>query len=289
MARTYPRGDPRHRGLDRHHRGVPGRDRGRLRADPRSGARRLGSTAPTRSSTRQGPAPSAAGLDEQVPKHVVQERFDRLVALQERISTAKAAALRWAGRSRCSSRAAIASGRSTQVPNAYEPHRAHHRRPRPGSVRRSSHRRRGAAPPHGRARARAGRLGALTARSMATRPPLLALVGPTASGKTEAGIGLARIARRRDLLGRLDARLPWHGHRHRQAAPPSSARWCPITCIDVAEPSERFTVARFQRLARDRDRGCSQGRSDAPARRRIRPVLPSAWSTGSSSPRKTLR
>jgi tRNA-2-methylthio-N6-dimethylallyladenosine synthase len=39
------------------------------------------------------PGTDAAGFDDQVPKPVVQERFERLVALQERISTEKAAGL----------------------------------------------------------------------------------------------------------------------------------------------------------------------------------------------------
>ena len=39
------------------------------------------------------PGTRAASFDEQIPKGVVQERFDRLVALQERISTEEAAAL----------------------------------------------------------------------------------------------------------------------------------------------------------------------------------------------------
>ena len=39
------------------------------------------------------PGTRAAGFEEQVPKPVVQDRFDRLVALQERISTDRAAAL----------------------------------------------------------------------------------------------------------------------------------------------------------------------------------------------------
>jgi tRNA-2-methylthio-N6-dimethylallyladenosine synthase len=39
------------------------------------------------------PGTDAAGFDDQVPKPVVQERFERLVALQERISMEKAADL----------------------------------------------------------------------------------------------------------------------------------------------------------------------------------------------------
>jgi len=39
------------------------------------------------------PGTRAAGFDDQVPKHIVQERFERLVALQEDISSERAAAM----------------------------------------------------------------------------------------------------------------------------------------------------------------------------------------------------
>ncbi|MEX0651535.1 MAG: TRAM domain-containing protein, partial [Actinomycetota bacterium] len=39
------------------------------------------------------PGTRAASFGDQVPKHVVQERFDRLIALQERVCTEKAASL----------------------------------------------------------------------------------------------------------------------------------------------------------------------------------------------------
>lgn len=80
--------------------------------------------------------------------------------------------------------------------------------------------------------------------------PLLALVGPTASGKSEAGVELAEalgaeivcadsatVYRRMDIGtakpdAALIARVPHH-------------------LIDVADPRKTFTVARYQRLARE--------------------------------------
>ena len=46
---------------------------------------------------------------------------------------------------------------------------------------------------------------------------LIAIVGPTASGKTRFAIDLAQTSRRRDHRRRLAAGVPTHGHRHRQA------------------------------------------------------------------------
>ena len=59
------------------------------------------------------PGTRAASMPDQLPKEVVQERFDRLVALQERISLEKARGAWWATRSRCWSRAPGGRG-STQ-------------------------------------------------------------------------------------------------------------------------------------------------------------------------------
>ena len=84
-------GDPRHRGLDRHHRGLPRGDRGGLRADRSRSSSRPPSTARSCSSTRPGRARGRPRFDDQVPKEVVQERFDRLMALQERIGAARSA------------------------------------------------------------------------------------------------------------------------------------------------------------------------------------------------------
>ena len=70
MRRTYSRerylalverirdGDPRDRAHDRHHRRLPGRDRGRVRRDALGRATRSATTTPSRSSTRRGAAPT---------------------------------------------------------------------------------------------------------------------------------------------------------------------------------------------------------------------------------------
>ena len=49
---------PGHRADDRHHRRLPGRDRGRLRRDARGGGRGVATTTPSPSSTRPGAAPT---------------------------------------------------------------------------------------------------------------------------------------------------------------------------------------------------------------------------------------
>ena len=173
------------------------------------------------------PGTRAAGFDEQVPKSVVQERFDRLVALQERISTENATRSS-AGRWRCWSRAATARGG--------RPSRA---RARTASCTSASD-----SPGNVRRRARSwtplritssGELDAAPAAvgpeppAMPTRPPLLALVGPTASGKTEAGIELARSrsAPRSARSTRCSSTEAWTSAP--RSRPPSSARGCRTT------------------------------------------------------------
>ena len=74
--------------------------------------------------------------------------------------------------------------------------------------------------------------------------------GRPRAARPRPAIALAERARRRDRLGRLDARLPGDGHRHREADRRRSGPRVPHHLIDVAEPSERFTVARYQELAR---------------------------------------
>src|SRR5512132_2602552 len=80
-------------------------------------------------------------------------------------------------------------------------------------------------------------------------PPLLALVGPTAAGKTGAGIAVA------ELLGAeivsVDSMLVYRGMDVGTAKPTAAERArVPHHLIDVAEPGESFSVSRFQALAR---------------------------------------
>jgi tRNA dimethylallyltransferase len=80
--------------------------------------------------------------------------------------------------------------------------------------------------------------------------PFLALVGPTASGKTEAGVRVA------DSLGAeivsVDSMLVYRGMDLGTAKPAPAERFgIRHHLLDVADPSEAFSVARYQGLARD--------------------------------------
>ncbi|MGH2711778.1 MAG: tRNA (adenosine(37)-N6)-dimethylallyltransferase MiaA [Actinomycetota bacterium] len=87
----------------------------------------------------------------------------------------------------------------------------------------------------------------------------LALVGPTASGKTEASIELARRLDAEVLI--VDSMTVYRGMNIGTAKPGRAERdSIPHHLIDIAEPSEPFSVATFQRLAGEavadvRDRG----------------------------------
>ncbi len=80
------------------------------------------------------------------------------------------------------------------------------------------------------------------------RPPLLAVVGPTASGKTEASISLAaRLGA--EIVG-VDSMLVYRGMDVGTAKPsPEDRSLVRHHLIDVVDPDEPFSVARFQRLA----------------------------------------
>ncbi|HYU58583.1 MAG TPA: tRNA (adenosine(37)-N6)-dimethylallyltransferase MiaA [Actinomycetota bacterium] len=82
----------------------------------------------------------------------------------------------------------------------------------------------------------------------ATRRPLLGLVGPTASGKTRASLAIA-VALDAEIVC-VDSMLVYRGMDVGTAKPAGAERAAVRHhLIDVAEPDERFSVARFQRLA----------------------------------------
>ena len=79
---------------------------------------------------------------------------------------------------------------------------------------------------------------------------LRALVGPTASGKTDAGIQLA--TRLGVDVASVDSMLVYRGMDVGTAKPTAEQqRALPHHLMDLAEPSERFTVARYQRAAHE--------------------------------------
>jgi tRNA dimethylallyltransferase len=89
----------------------------------------------------------------------------------------------------------------------------------------------------------------MTADDLSAGGPLFAIVGPTASGKTELALEVA------DRLGAeilcADSTTVYRGMDVGTAKPTREQRArLPHHLIDVAEPSEPFTVARYQRLAR---------------------------------------
>jgi tRNA dimethylallyltransferase len=78
---------------------------------------------------------------------------------------------------------------------------------------------------------------------------LLALVGPTASGKTEAALTIAPHLGAEIVS--VDSMLVYRGMDVGTGKPTAEQRAAvPHHLLDLAEPSERFTVARFQELAR---------------------------------------
>ncbi len=79
---------------------------------------------------------------------------------------------------------------------------------------------------------------------------LRALVGPTASGKTEAGIALAERLDRE--IASVDSMLVYRGMDVGTAKPTAVDRdRVAHHLLDLAAPSERFTVARFQAAAHE--------------------------------------
>ncbi len=79
---------------------------------------------------------------------------------------------------------------------------------------------------------------------------LLALVGPTASGKTEASVAIAEALGAEILC--VDSMLVYRGMDVGTAKPTLEQRQCiPHHLIDLVGPDERFSVAAFQQLARN--------------------------------------
>ena len=78
--------------------------------------------------------------------------------------------------------------------------------------------------------------------------PLLAIVGPTACGKTEAALELAASLGAEVVA--VDSMLVYRGMDVGTAKPtPTERARIPHHLIDVADPAERFSVARYQALA----------------------------------------
>ena len=101
--------------------GFPGETEDDFEQHPRRGPRRPASPAPSPSSTRSAPAPPPPTMDGQLPKQVVQERYERLIATLEEIT--------WAENKQLVGRDGRGAGRGRRGPQG----RAHRpdERPRP--------------------------------------------------------------------------------------------------------------------------------------------------------------
>ena len=88
------RRDPRSRARDRHHRRLPGRDRGGLRSRRSRSSRRSGTTAPSRSSTRRARGPRRQRWPTRCPTSVKRERMERLVDVVQRVAAERNARAR---------------------------------------------------------------------------------------------------------------------------------------------------------------------------------------------------
>ncbi len=124
-----------------------------------------------------------------------------------------------------------------------------------------------------------------------TRPLLIAIVGPTAVGKTEIAIQLAE-----NLDGEIvsaDSRLLYRGMDIGTAKPTLQERQrVPHHLIDVANPDETWSLAIFQKAARDAVASI-QGRGKLPflvggTGQYIRAVL-QGWQVPHMEPNPTLR
>ncbi len=87
------------------------------------------------------------------------------------------------------------------------------------------------------------------------RPPVVALVGPTASGKSalavEVAVAMAEAGRGVELVS-VDSMAVYRGMDIGTATPPPDVRErLPVHLVDLVEPGEEFTVAQFQAAARE--------------------------------------
>lgn len=83
-----------------------------------------------------------------------------------------------------------------------------------------------------------------------TKPPVV-ILGPTASGKSDVAMEVAQLIGEVEIVA-VDAMMVYRGMDIGTGKPSElDQRAVPHHCLDLADPSERFTVADFQRCARN--------------------------------------
>ena len=113
----------------------------------------------------------------------------------------------------------------------------------PRSAARSAHRAGGARRAGVRPRAR---------RAVTSRPPLVAIARSDRDRQERARHRAGAALRRRDRQLRLDRGLSRLRHRHRQGAAAEQQRHSRIISIDIADPTEEYSAARYARERRRR-------------------------------------
>ncbi|MBS3957202.1 MAG: tRNA (adenosine(37)-N6)-dimethylallyltransferase MiaA [Clostridiales bacterium] len=82
-------------------------------------------------------------------------------------------------------------------------------------------------------------------------PEVVAIVGPTASGKTAIAQSLAEILPRSGEIISADSMQIYRGMNIGTAKPSPAERTVPYHCIDLVDPGEPYSAALFQRAARE--------------------------------------
>ena len=259
LPRAPRRRPSRHRrpgGDDRHHRRLPGGDGGGLRGHAGRLRRGRVTTAPTRSSSRRVPGTSAADMAAAfVPAEVVAERFERLKTVVDRSALARYRAR--IGRSEealvegVSRRdESMLTGRTRQGKLIHFPAGTPAGTPTAGRAGPRHRDRRPSAPPLRPPGGGDGAAPASRAHPGGGRLTAVALVGVTASGKSEAALQLA--LRRGDCeIVSVDSMCVYRGMDIGTSKPGPEARAAvPHHLLDLVDPDEDFSLTQFQQAAR---------------------------------------
>ena len=218
-------------------------------------ARRRATTAPSRSSSRPGPGRGRQPWrTRSLPSDVIAERFDRLKTVIDRSALARHQAR--VGRSEEVLVEGVSRRDATHAHRAHPPGQARAlrstrcRRTRSGAPL-PCHRDRGSSPPPvGPARGGDGAAPPSGAHPGGGRVTAVALVGVTASGKSDVAFELA-LGRGDCEIVSIDSMCVYRGMDiGTSKAGPEARAAVPHHLLDLVDPDEDFTVTQFQEAAR---------------------------------------